>query len=77
MAADGVVGALALADLYPLAAGEAAEAVAVCNDHGAAHLDEFGELGVVYLGADHDEPRAEGELGFGSRVFISSRVSLI
>src|SRR5699024_4293370 len=62
VAADGVVGAFAGGDVYALPAREAAEAVAVRHNHGAAHLDELGEVRVVYLGADHDYAGAEGEL---------------
>ena len=59
---DGVEGALALGNLYALAAREAAEAVPVGHDHGAAALDELGEIRVVYLAAGEDYPRAVGEL---------------
>ena len=65
---DGVEGALALGYLYPLAAREAAEAVAVGDDHGAAALDELREVGVVYLAAGEDNPGAVGELRLGLAV---------
>ena len=75
VAADRVEGGLALRYLYALAAGEAAEAVAVRHDHGAAHFDQLGELGVVYLAAAMTTRARKGKDGSGSRVFSSSSVS--
>ena len=63
VAADGVEGALAVQNLDLLAAGEAAEAVAVGHHHGAAALDELGELGIVHLAAHQQHTGAEGEAG--------------
>ena len=62
VAADGVVGRLAFTNLNLLSAGEAAEAVAVGNDHRAAALDKLGEFGVVNFRAGENDLRPEREL---------------
>ena len=61
VAADGVEGRLALLYFDLLPAWEAAEAVAIRHHHGAAHLDELGELRVVDLAARQRHTGAERE----------------
>ncbi|CCX45500.1 unknown [Firmicutes bacterium CAG:103] len=69
VAADGVKRGLAVLDLDALTAREAAEAVAVGHDHGAAALEELRELGIVDLGAGDHDARAEGEFRLGLALF--------
>ena len=69
VAADRGEGVLAVLNLDLLAAGQGAEAVAVGHDHGAAHLDELRELGIVDLGAGEHHAGAEGELRLGLALF--------
>ena len=69
VAADGVKRGLAVLDLDALTAREAAEAVAVGHDHGAAGLEELRKLGIVDLGAGDHDARAEGEFLLGLALF--------